>query len=74
MVARSSAETEYRGMAQGVCELLWIKNLLQELIIPHTLPMKLFCDNKTACDIAHNPVHHDRIKHVEIYSTLLKNS
>ena len=61
-------------MAQGVYELPWIKNLLQELKIPHTFLMKLFYDNKAACDIAHNPVHHDRIKHVEIYSTLLKNS
>ena len=28
VVARSSAEAEYRGMAQGVCELLWLRNLL----------------------------------------------
>ena len=25
VVARSSAEVEFRGMAHGVCELLWIK-------------------------------------------------
>jgi len=59
VVARSSAEAEYRGMAKGVCDLLWIKNLLQELKISPTFPMKLYCDNKAACDIAHNPVQHD---------------
>ncbi|WJZ89568.1 hypothetical protein VitviT2T_008778 [Vitis vinifera] len=29
-------------------------------------PIRLFCDNKVACDIAHNPVQHDRTKHVEV--------
>ncbi|BBG94842.1 HXXXD-type acyl-transferase family protein [Prunus dulcis] len=28
VVSRSSAEAEYQGMAQGVCELLWIRRLL----------------------------------------------
>ena len=72
VVARSSAEAEYRGMAKGVCELLWIKNLLQELNIPIASPMKLYCDNKAACDIAHNPVQHDRTKHVEIDRHFIK--
>ena len=72
VVARSSAEAEYRGMAKGVCELLWIKNLLQELKISPTLPMKLYYDNKAACDITHNPVQHDRTKHVEIDRHFIK--
>ena len=55
-----------------MCELLWIKNLLQELKIPHTLPMKLFCDNKAAYDIAHNLVQHDHMKHVEIDRHFIK--
>ena len=31
VVARSSAEAEFRGMAHGVCELLWIRNILRDL-------------------------------------------
>ena len=30
VVSRSSAEAEYRGMTHGVCELLWIRNLLRD--------------------------------------------
>ncbi|KAK3028614.1 hypothetical protein RJ639_039957 [Escallonia herrerae] len=35
-------------------------------------PIKLYCDNKAACDISHNPVQHDRIKHVEIDRFFIK--
>ena len=31
VVTRSSAEGEYRGMAHGVNELLWLQNLLLDL-------------------------------------------
>ena len=31
MVARSSAEAEFRAMAHGICEILWMKILLKEL-------------------------------------------
>ncbi|XP_043710178.1 uncharacterized mitochondrial protein AtMg00810-like [Telopea speciosissima] len=33
VVSRSSAEAEYRLMVQGVCELMWLKKLLQYLKI-----------------------------------------
>jgi hypothetical protein len=59
VVVRSSAEVEYRGMAKAICELLWIRNLTQDLHIKQVTPMKLYCDNKAACDIAHNPIQHD---------------
>ena len=32
VVARSSAEAEYRAMVLATCELIWLKHLLQELI------------------------------------------
>ena len=72
VVALSSAESEFRGMAKAVCELLWIHNLLGDLNIKHDSPMKLYCDNKAACDIAHNPIQHDRTKHVEVDRHFIK--
>ena len=33
IVARSSAEVEFKAMAHGMCELLWLKKLLEELNI-----------------------------------------
>ncbi|KAH9698541.1 protein kinase domain-containing protein [Citrus sinensis] len=66
VVARSSAEAEVRAMAQGVCEILWLKRVLEELKRPVSLSMKFYCDNKAAISIAHNPVLHDMTKHVEI--------
>ena len=29
-------------------------------------PIYLYCDNQVATNIVHDPVHHDRTKHVEI--------
>ncbi|RVW39537.1 Retrovirus-related Pol polyprotein from transposon RE1 [Vitis vinifera] len=72
VVARSSAEAEYRAMAHGVCEILWLKKILEELKRPLEMPMKLYCDNKAAISIAHNPVQHDRTKHVEIDRHFIK--
>ena len=53
-------------MALGVCESLWLSFILKYLGYPPQQPIQLYCDNKTACDIVHNPVQHDRTKHVEI--------
>ena len=72
VVARSSAEAEFRAMAQGVCELLWMKIILDDLKIKYEAPMGLVCDNKSAISIAHNPVQHDRTKHIEIDRHFIK--
>ncbi|KAJ9547057.1 hypothetical protein OSB04_019600 [Centaurea solstitialis] len=72
VVSRSSAEAEFRAMATGVCELLWVKIILEDLRIRWNEPMKLYCDNKSAISIAHNPVQHDRTKHIEIDRHFIK--
>lgn len=72
VVARSSAESEFRSMAMGVCELLWLKIILDDLKIRWEGPMRLYCDNKSAISIAHNPVQHDRTKHIEVDRHFIK--
>lgn len=65
LVARSSAEAEYRGIANATAELLWVQSLLTELRVPFQTPT-LLCDNLSAVMIAHNPVLHSKTKHLEI--------
>ena len=56
VVARSSAEAEYRAMALATCELIWLKHLLQELIFGKDEQMKLICDNQVVLHISSNLV------------------
>ena len=72
VVALSSAEAEFRGVAKGITEILWLRKLLYELDFPPTGACKLFCDNKAAIDISKNPVQHDRTKHVEVDRHFIK--
>ena len=71
-VAKSSAKAKFRAVAQGICEVLWIKILLEELKVLRHLPMKVFCDNKAAIAIAHNPALHDGRKQVEVDKYFIK--
>ena len=66
VVARSSAELEFRVIAQGLCELIWLKIILDDLRIKWDDPMKLYCENKSAINITHKPIQHDRTKHIEV--------
>jgi len=52
-------------MTLGVCELLWIKNVLSDLDFKQNETMSLYCDNTSAITIAHNLMQHDRTKYVE---------
>jgi hypothetical protein len=66
VVARSSAEAEYRAMAATTSEVIWLKQLVKDLGIDCNYPILMFCDNQAARHIANNPVFHERIKHIKI--------
>ncbi|RVW76345.1 hypothetical protein CK203_049862 [Vitis vinifera] len=48
--------------------------LLTEIGFAPDSEMKLFCDNKAAIDISHNPIQHDRTKHVEVDRHFIKQN
>lgn len=65
--SRSSAEEEYRGLADSSYKVLWLQNLLIELTIPvRSSHIPLFCDGKAVIDLTTNLVYHARIKHIEL--------
>nr|GEV51571.1 ribonuclease H-like domain-containing protein [Tanacetum cinerariifolium] len=44
-LSRSSAEAEYRGVANAVAETCWLRNLLRELHTPLSFATLVYCDN-----------------------------
>lgn len=66
VIARSTAKVEFRGMAHGSCELLWLQILVAKIDFESKGPIQLDCDNQAAREIANNPVQHDPMNHVEV--------
>ncbi|WMV35038.1 hypothetical protein MTR67_028423 [Solanum verrucosum] len=66
IVSRSSAEAEYRSLASIVAELVWLVGMLKDLKAEIQLPVQVYSDNKSAIQLASNPVHHGCTKHIEI--------
>lgn len=65
-VSRSSAEAEYRGVANAVAKASWLRQLLCELHSPPSKATLVYCDNISAVYMSSNPVQHQRTKHIEI--------
>ncbi|XP_021757225.1 uncharacterized protein LOC110722257 [Chenopodium quinoa] len=65
-LSRSSAEAEYRGVANVVAESYWSQNLLLELQCPIKKATVVYCDNVSALYLSGNPVQHQRTKHIEM--------
>ena len=66
VITRSSTEVEYRALAATTVELIWLRWLLQDLGVDCSTATKLHCDNRSAIQIPHNDVFHERTKHIEI--------
>ncbi|XP_021721680.1 uncharacterized protein LOC110689249 [Chenopodium quinoa] len=65
-LSKSSAEAEYRGVANVVSESCWLRNLLLELHCPIKKATLVYCDNVSAIYLSGNPVHHQRTKPIEM--------
>ena len=65
-MSRSSAETEYLAVANGIAEACWLRQLQQKLRCPLRRTTLVYCDNVSAVYLSTNPVQHQRTKHAKI--------
>lgn len=65
VVALSTCEAEYIAACSAACQALWLSSLLSELNVDIGEVVELQVDNKSAIDLAKNPVSHGRSKHIE---------
>ncbi|KAL4312897.1 hypothetical protein GQ457_01G015990 [Hibiscus cannabinus] len=49
-----------------MCDAMWVKSLLQEIGIQLVSTPTIWCDNTSAIAHSANPVHHAKLKHVEL--------
>nr|GEX27051.1 ribonuclease H-like domain-containing protein [Tanacetum cinerariifolium] len=66
MLSLSSAEAEYRDVANVVAKNFWLRNLLRDLHTPLSLATLVYRDNVSAVYLSSNLVQHQRTKHIEI--------
>lgn len=48
------------------CQGIWLRNVLSQITGEAVGPVVLFIDNKSAIDLAKNPVFHGRSKHIDL--------
>uniref|UniRef100_A0A5S6Q053 Reverse transcriptase Ty1/copia-type domain-containing protein n=1 Tax=Trichuris muris TaxID=70415 RepID=A0A5S6Q053_TRIMR len=64
-VALSTTEAEYVAASEAAKELIWLKNLYDELAVVQPKPT-LFVDNMGAVKLSKNPEFHKRTKHIAV--------
>ncbi|KAK6125405.1 hypothetical protein DH2020_040832 [Rehmannia glutinosa] len=64
-ISLSTTEAEYISAAFCCNQLLWMKQTLVDYKCSFEI-VPIFCDNTSATNIAQNPIHHNRTKHIEV--------
>jgi histone deacetylase 1/2 len=65
-VARSSIEAEYKALADGTVEVLWLRYLPTDLCFSPSSSTTIWCDNLGATYLSVNPVFHACTKRVKV--------
>ena len=66
VVTLSTTEAEYIAAVSGGTEILWMQNLLEEIGFGSPGSSTLHVDNRSAIQVAKNPEHHGRMKHLDL--------
>lgn len=65
-VALSSCEAEFMTATNAACQGIWLQRVLSQIMGVKAAPVVLYIDNKSAIDLAKNPVFHGRSKHIDV--------
>ena len=72
--AASATESELYALGDAIKEAMFLRNVLTELGIKHQTGTLVLEDNTAAIDIAGDPKHHARVKHMGIRLSLIREA
>ena len=70
----SSTEAELNALVEAVKEAKWMREFLTEMGFNMKASTNINEDNQSAIAIASNPIHHSRIKHLEVKARFLQEN
>jgi hypothetical protein len=73
IVALSTTEAEFISAVSAGQEIVWMRSFLGELGYSFDAPLLLLVDNQSTIQVAHNPEHHGRMKHLDLRFFWLRN-
>lgn len=65
-VTLSSTEAEYMALSTAVCDIMWLKQLAQELDVTDNERTNILCDNESTIKLAKSDAFRPRTKHIDI--------
>jgi hypothetical protein len=68
----STTKEEYHGIVQAGTEVVWIHQILGELVLHVHTSTIIYYDNQSDIQVAHNHVSHGKIKHVDLHSHYMR--
>jgi hypothetical protein len=66
IIALSTTEAEFISAVSAGQEIVWMRSFLGELSYAFDAPSLLLMDNQSAIQVARNPEHHRRMKHLDL--------
>ncbi len=65
-VSRSSTEAEYIALSMATQEGIWLRRLMNDIVLRQDNPSVIYEDNQGAIGLSKNPKFHSRTKHIDI--------
>jgi hypothetical protein len=66
IVTLLTCEAEYVAASWCACHAIWLRNLLSKMELKQLGATVIQVDNKSAIELAKNPVNHERSKHIDV--------
>lgn len=66
VVTLSSTEAEYEAATSCACHCVWLKGIMEQIVLDQCECLEIFCDNTSSIKLSKNPVMHRWTKHIDV--------
>ena len=73
-VVQSTAEAEYVSAAVATSQVIWLRRIFTDFVCEQQDGTPIYCDNKSAIDMAKNPVNNNRTRHIALKHHFIRDA